>query len=236
MGKGDKEGDAKSPKEPNAPASDARPPKPPKKEKPAQNEQGANPKPPKEKPNRPDPLATAPSQSQAVDVIGRKEKGRQEPVPMSSSPTSSQASFDMKGAKPGAKPSGSGGKKAGGPRIQFDDPKQKAQAEKRGVRDIVFVIMDRLCIERRRRNRCCCSLTFLSMPSCAGYRYSRFRYEKEKSLHDKIANASRHCIHSSVLQVGIKFADGSIVGGDARCVAMLTAFKEVNIVHVYIYI
>ena len=34
-------------------------------------------------------------------------------------------------------------------------------------------------------------------------------------------------IHPSILQLGLKYADGSIAGGNARCLAMLLAFKTV---------
>lgn len=34
-------------------------------------------------------------------------------------------------------------------------------------------------------------------------------------------------IHSSILRLGLKYADGQILGSNARCIAMLTAFKDV---------
>jgi len=34
-------------------------------------------------------------------------------------------------------------------------------------------------------------------------------------------------IHPAILALGLKYAEGKIAGGNARCVAMLTAFKQV---------
>ena len=34
-------------------------------------------------------------------------------------------------------------------------------------------------------------------------------------------------VHPAVLQLGLRYADGSIRGGNARCVAMLTTFRKV---------
>ena len=34
-------------------------------------------------------------------------------------------------------------------------------------------------------------------------------------------------VHPAVLQLGLRYADGSIRGGNARCVAMLTTFRQV---------
>lgn len=34
-------------------------------------------------------------------------------------------------------------------------------------------------------------------------------------------------IHPCILQLGLQYADGSIAGGNARCLAMLQAFKTV---------
>ena len=45
------------------------------------------------------------------------------------------------------------------------------------------------------------------------------------SVFQESSVASR--VHPSILQLGLKYADGSIAGGNARCLAMLLAFKTV---------
>ena len=39
-------------------------------------------------------------------------------------------------------------------------------------------------------------------------------------------------IHPAIIQLGLKYANGVITGSNARCVAMLTAFKDVSILKV----
>jgi len=34
-------------------------------------------------------------------------------------------------------------------------------------------------------------------------------------------------IHPAILDIGLKFAEGRIIGGNSRCVAMLTALQQV---------
>lgn len=34
-------------------------------------------------------------------------------------------------------------------------------------------------------------------------------------------------VHPAILQLGLQYANGSIAGGNARCLAMLLAFKSV---------
>jgi translation initiation factor eIF-2B subunit delta len=50
------------------------------------------------------------------------------------------------------------------------------------------------------------------------------QYERESSLH---VGLSSSIIHPSILSLGLQFAEGKITGGNARCIAMLTAFKQV---------
>ena len=33
-------------------------------------------------------------------------------------------------------------------------------------------------------------------------------------------------VHPAILQLGLRYADGSVRGGTARCVAMLSAFRQ----------
>ncbi len=43
----------------------------------------------------------------------------------------------------------------------------------------------------------------------------------------QIGFAPNDKIHPSIVQLGLKYANGTIMGSNARCVAMLTAFKKV---------
>jgi len=54
------------------------------------------------------------------------------------------------------------------------------------------------------------------------------QYEKEKSITLKVRQREvAGDIHPAIICLGLKYADGSISGSNARCVAMLAAFKEV---------
>ncbi|TMW55280.1 hypothetical protein Poli38472_013171 [Pythium oligandrum] len=52
------------------------------------------------------------------------------------------------------------------------------------------------------------------------------QYERESSLSLNVGFSNKE-IHPSILSLGLKYAEGKIAGGNARCVAMLTAFKQV---------
>uniref|UniRef100_K3WT83 Translation initiation factor eIF2B subunit delta n=1 Tax=Globisporangium ultimum (strain ATCC 200006 / CBS 805.95 / DAOM BR144) TaxID=431595 RepID=K3WT83_GLOUD len=52
------------------------------------------------------------------------------------------------------------------------------------------------------------------------------QYERESSLSLNVGFSNKE-IHPSVLSLGLKYAEGKILGGNARCIAMLNAFKEV---------
>ncbi|TYZ65928.1 hypothetical protein PybrP1_002282 [[Pythium] brassicae (nom. inval.)] len=52
------------------------------------------------------------------------------------------------------------------------------------------------------------------------------QYERESSLSLNVGFSNKE-LHPSVLALGLKYAEGKIAGGNARCVAMLTAFKHV---------
>ena len=48
------------------------------------------------------------------------------------------------------------------------------------------------------------------------------------TIESAIANSELSAsVHPAVLQLGLRYADGSIRGGNARCVAMLTTFRKV---------
>jgi len=51
------------------------------------------------------------------------------------------------------------------------------------------------------------------------------QYEREKSISLPLQHASQ--IHPTVAKLGLQYAEGVIQGANARCVAMLNAFKEV---------
>lgn len=52
------------------------------------------------------------------------------------------------------------------------------------------------------------------------------QYERESSLSLNVGFSNKE-IHPAVLSLGLKYAEGKISGGNARCIAMLNAFKEV---------
>lgn len=53
------------------------------------------------------------------------------------------------------------------------------------------------------------------------------QYERESSLSLTAGGFSNTELHPSVLALGLKYAEGAIAGGNARCIAMLNAFKHV---------
>lgn len=52
------------------------------------------------------------------------------------------------------------------------------------------------------------------------------QYERESSLSLNVGFSSDE-IHPAILTLGLKYAEGKITGANARCVALLTALKEV---------
>ncbi|RLN83916.1 hypothetical protein BBJ28_00010090 [Nothophytophthora sp. Chile5] len=53
------------------------------------------------------------------------------------------------------------------------------------------------------------------------------QYERESSLSLNVGFSNKEEVHAAVLALGLKYAEGKIAGGNARCIAMLTAFQEV---------
>ncbi|GMF34830.1 unnamed protein product [Phytophthora fragariaefolia] len=53
------------------------------------------------------------------------------------------------------------------------------------------------------------------------------QYERESSLSLNVGFSNKEEVHAAVLALGLKYAEGKISGGNARCIAMITAFKEV---------
>lgn len=52
------------------------------------------------------------------------------------------------------------------------------------------------------------------------------QYERESSLSLNVGFSNKE-VHPAVLALGLQYAEGKISGGNARCIAMLTAFKRV---------
>ena len=70
--------------------------------------------------------------------------------------------------------------------------------------------------------------------SCEGLSHSRsklmtFLWAAQRvTIESAIANSElSSSVHPAVLQLGLRYADSSIRGGNARCVAMLTTFRKV---------
>ncbi|KAG7395467.1 Eukaryotic translation initiation factor 2B, subunit 4 delta, 67kDa [Phytophthora boehmeriae] len=53
------------------------------------------------------------------------------------------------------------------------------------------------------------------------------QYERESSLSLNVGFSNKEEVHSAVLALGLKYAEGKISGGNARCIAMITAFQQV---------
>ncbi|OWZ09806.1 Translation initiation factor eIF-2B subunit delta [Phytophthora megakarya] len=53
------------------------------------------------------------------------------------------------------------------------------------------------------------------------------QYERESSLSLNVGFSNKEEVHAAVLALGLKYAEGKISGGNARCIAMITAFKQV---------
>jgi translation initiation factor eIF-2B subunit delta len=113
--------------------------------------------------------------------------------------TTSAAPAVAKPAKKGAEPVAS----SSGVRLQYDDTKRMAKRSK----DVVVV---RTQAQKQ-------VAWFSHLP----------QYERESSLSLNVGFATKGEMHPAILALGLKFAEGKIVGGNARTVAMLTAFQQV---------
>ncbi|DAZ97786.1 TPA: hypothetical protein N0F65_009532 [Lagenidium giganteum] len=91
---------------------------------------------------------------------------------------------------------------SGGVRLQYDDAKKMAKRSKESV------------VVRTRAQKQVALFSHLP------------QYERESSLSLNIGFSNKE-IHPSVLSLGLKYAEGKVSGGNARCIAMLTAFKDV---------
>lgn len=86
------------------------------------------------------------------------------------------------------------------PAMQFDDPKKFAKFAKKQV-------VDRTRLQKQ-------VALFSHLP----------QYERETSISQKVGFNSEE-IHPAVLRLGLQFAAGRISGANARCAAMMDAFK-----------
>lgn len=53
------------------------------------------------------------------------------------------------------------------------------------------------------------------------------QYERQSSLTNSLKFSANSSIHPAVVKLGVQYAEGIITGSNARCLAMLAAFKEV---------
>jgi len=91
-----------------------------------------------------------------------------------------------------------------GPKVkQYDDPKQKAQATKQSV----------VAFEESKKQ----VALFSHLP----------QFERHTTLSMKIGFSPSEKIHPAIVNLGLKYASGTVAGSNSRCVAMLTAFKKV---------
>jgi len=101
------------------------------------------------------------------------------------------------------KGTGTGGAAIGSKIKQYDDPKQKAQATKQSV----------VALEESKKQ----VALFSHLP----------QFERHTTLSMKIGFSPSEKIHPSIVNLGLKYASGTVAGSNSRCVAMLTAFKKV---------
>jgi hypothetical protein len=52
------------------------------------------------------------------------------------------------------------------------------------------------------------------------------QFDKEGSLSQNVGFSTREPVAAYVLRLGLKYTQGVVVGGDARCVTMLDAFRQ----------
>lgn len=86
--------------------------------------------------------------------------------------------------------------------LQFDDPKKFAKYAKKGV-------VQRTRIQKQ-------VPLFSHLP----------QFERESSLSLQVGFSSEE-LHPAIVRLGLKYAEGTISGSSARCVALLNAFKQV---------
>lgn len=91
--------------------------------------------------------------------------------------------------------------------LQFDDPKKYAKYAKKGV------------VQRTRIQKMV--PLFSHLP----------QYERESSLSLQVGFSSEE-LHPAIVRLGLKYAEGTLSGSNARCVALLNAFKEVIVDYV----
>mmetsp|Transcript_12621 Transcript_12621/g.18889 ORF Transcript_12621/g.18889 Transcript_12621/m.18889 type:complete len:567 (+) Transcript_12621:51-1751(+) len=87
--------------------------------------------------------------------------------------------------------------------MQYDDPKRLAKFNKHAV-------LDRTAVDQKKRVP-----LFSHLP----------QYEGHHAVSLQVG-LSKPEIHPAILRLGVKFAEGVIVGSNARCTAMLTALQE----------
>lgn len=85
--------------------------------------------------------------------------------------------------------------------LQFDDPKKYAKFAKKGV-------VQRTRIQKQ-------VPLFSHLP----------QYERESSLSLQVGFSNEE-LHPAIVRLGLKYAEGTISGSNARCVALLHAFKQ----------
>jgi hypothetical protein len=68
-------------------------------------------------------------------------------------------------------------------------------------------------------------LTFARL-TCVARLNPRVQFDRESSLSQNVGFSTKEPIAAHILRLGLKYAEGTIVGSDARCIAMLDAFKR----------
>lgn len=145
------------------------------------------------------------SSSPRLDAAPKAPKEKAPKVPKvpkekTEKPASEEKTADATAA---AAPTKTKGSHNHSPMLQFDDPKKVAKFNKSSmvVRTQVQKIVP----------------LFSHLP----------QYEREQSLSLKLkVGFSSEEIHPAILRLGLQYAAGTISGGNARCVAMLTALKQ----------
>jgi translation initiation factor eIF-2B subunit delta len=86
--------------------------------------------------------------------------------------------------------------------MQFDDKKRRAKAQKRAILELK---------ESEKQVAL----------------FSHLRQVDRRALEDGVGVTPKMDVHPAIMRLGLKLADGTITGSNARCLAMLIAFKEV---------
>eukprot|EP01102_Stenamoeba_stenopodia_P001437 TRINITY_DN11250_c0_g1_i1.p1 TRINITY_DN11250_c0_g1~~TRINITY_DN11250_c0_g1_i1.p1 ORF type:complete len:511 (-),score=129.22 TRINITY_DN11250_c0_g1_i1:38-1570(-) len=97
-------------------------------------------------------------------------------------------------------------------RIQYDDQKKRAKAQKKKI------------VPMEPAKKQLPLFSHLPQYERNNHLSAAVGFNPNKSSTDVTNNSF---IHSSILRLGLKYADGQILGSNARCIAMLTAFKDV---------